>query len=149
MFVRKVSRPIDKVIIHCTATKEGQDVSVETIRKWHQARNWKDIGYHYVISRNGQVHTGRDLASVGAHCFRQNRGSIGIVYVGGLDENGKAKDTRTFEQNIGFIYLLRMIKYHYPEATIHGHNEFSNKACPCFDAQIEYGWIESEENEEQ
>ena len=84
-------RRIDEIIIHCTATKEGVDVDAKTIDKWHKQRGWKGIGYHYVIKLDGTVEKGRKDEEIGAHCTNHNAHSIGIVYVGGLDSNGKPK----------------------------------------------------------
>lgn len=139
--LEKTSREISKVIVHCSATREGQPISVETIRKWHKLRGWSDIGYHYVIDLNGQVHAGRDVSRVGAHVKGENTGSVGVCYIGGLDKDGEPKDTRTFEQDIALTYLLKLLTHQYEGSTLHGHNEFSSKACPCFDVQAEYGWI--------
>lgn len=126
-------RKIDKIIIHCSATREGEDISPSTIKQWHLVRGFKTIGYHFVITIDGRVHVGRPLSEVGAHCKGQNKHSIGICYVGGLDQNCKPKDTRTPEQKKSLLELLNRLKKDYPSATIHGHNEFANKDCPCFD----------------
>lgn len=132
------SRKIDKLIVHCTATKEGQDVDVNTIRQWHKERGFNDIGYHYVIYRDGTIHKGRVEDVIGAHVTGQNTNSIGICYVGGLDEYGNPKDTRTPEQKKSLEAILRALKKRYPNATIYGHRDFANKACPSFDARREY-----------
>ena len=131
-------RKINKLIIHCSATPEGRPVTVYEIDKWHRQRGWTGIGYHYVIYLDGTIHKGRDEDLVGAHCLGQNANSIGICYVGGLSKDGTPKDTRTPEQKLALIDLLKALKRKYPEATIHGHREFAAKACPCFDAKDEY-----------
>lgn len=131
-------RNINLIIIHCTATQEGKDFKAKDIDKWHKQRGWKGIGYHYVVDLDGTVEKGRPIEQVGAHCTGKNKNSIGIVYVGGLDKNGNPKDTRTPEQKEALWDLLRQLLCKYPKATIHGHNEFSNKACPCFDVGKEY-----------
>lgn len=130
------------IVLHCSATPEGRDHDASEIRRWHRSRGWKDIGYHYVIKRNGIVELGRDVDLMGAHAKGFNAHSIGIVYVGGMDIDGdKPKDTRTTEQDIAFVYLLRHLVALYPEARIVGHNELSEKACPSFDVQKEYSWL--------
>ena len=131
-------RRITKIILHCTATPEGRDVSAEDIRQWHLDRGWSDIGYHYVIDINGNLQEGRPLTRAGAHARGHNKGSIGIAYVGGVDANLKPKDTRTEDQKGRLKALILDLMDEYPEATLHGHNEFSNKACPSFDVQKEY-----------
>jgi len=138
-------RNIDKIIIHCSATQEGKDISVDTIRRWHvEGRGWSDIGYHFVVALDGSIDYGRDLDRQGAHTKGHNKGSIGICYIGGVEaergDNGKwiAKDTRTDEQKQALLDLLVVLKRLHPEAIIHGHKEFAAKSCPCFDAYKEY-----------
>ena len=132
-------RKITEVILHCSATKEGKDYTVEDIDKWHKNRGWQGIGYHYVIYRDGSVHAGRALEKIGAHCLHHNANSIGICYIGGLDENGKPKDTRTKEQYEAMHNLVDSIVKLYHGCKVYGHNEFANKACPCFDVAQEFG----------
>ena len=91
-------RDINKIILHCSATSEGKDFDVNDIREWHLQRGFTDVGYHYVIKLDGTIQDGRDIRTIGAHCKGYNYGSVGIVYVGGLDEEGKGKDTRTNEK---------------------------------------------------
>lgn len=132
-------RTITLLIIHCSATPEGKDCTVQDIDRWHKARGWKGIGYHYVIYRDGSIHKGRPEEQVGAHCVNHNRHSIGICYIGGMTANNKkAKDTRTPEQRASLRALLVELKKSYPRALIMGHNVFANKSCPCFDAAKEY-----------
>lgn len=131
-------RDIDMIIWHCAATKEGQDFTVDDIRSWHKAKGWSDIGYHYVIELDGTVKNGRPVAVVGAHVKGKNAHSIGICYVGGLDRNGDPKDTRTPEQKRALYELTTTLRNRFPGATVHGHNEFANKACPCFDASADW-----------
>ena len=133
-------RNIKEIIIHCSATREGQDISVDTIRKWHvEGRGWSDIGYHFYIDINGDIQKGRDIAKIGAHCSGHIRNSIGICYCGGVEEDGKTpKDTRTETQKQSLLAVLRTLKAMYPNAVIHSHKDFANKACPSFDATNEY-----------
>ena len=73
-------RHINEIIIHCSATPEGRDYTVADIDRWHKARGWRGIGYHYVIYRDGSVHAGRPVEQIGAHCTGHNANSIGICY---------------------------------------------------------------------
>ena len=132
-------RTIDKIIIHCSATLPGQRVDVETITRWHKQRGFKTIGYHFFIDRSGTIHAGRPLEQQGAHCKGQNAHSIGICYEGGLNKEGKPLDTRTILQRIAMKELVAQLLGQFPDATVHGHREFANKACPCFDVQAEFG----------
>ena len=132
-------RNIKELIVHCSATPEGKDYSVDTIRQWHLQRGFSDIGYHYVIYRDGSIHIGRDESIIGAHCTGHNTNSIGVCYIGGCASDGKTpKDTRTTEQKQSLVKLLKELKTKYPQASIHGHRDFANKACPSFDATKEY-----------
>tara|TARA_R110001583_G_scaffold10416_2_gene47791 strand:- start:248 stop:661 length:414 start_codon:yes stop_codon:yes gene_type:complete len=134
-------RDIKRIILHCTATKEGAHVDVDTIRKWHLARNFSDIGYHYVIYLDGSINLGRNVFTQGAHTRGENEDSIGIAYVGGLDENGKPKDTMLVQQEISFMRLVESLSVTFGELELHGHNEYSNKACPSFDVQAKYKFL--------
>lgn len=132
-------RKIDKIIIHCSATPEGRDVKMETIKSWHVKGNgWSDIGYHFVIELDGTLKEGRPLHRSGAHTRGENATSIGICYVGGMDKNKNAKDTRTEAQKDTLNKIVEGLLEDYPEASVHGHNEFSAKACPSFDVQKEF-----------
>ena len=132
-------RLVKEIIIHCSATREEQQVSVDTIRDWHLAKGWNDIGYHFYIDLDGTINKGRDIDKMGAHCKGHNRNSIGICYCGGVETDGKTpKDTRTQEQKDSLLNVLKTLKAMYPEAVIYSHNEFANKACPSFDATGEY-----------
>tara|TARA_Y100000385_G_C12891944_1_gene550347 strand:- start:75 stop:488 length:414 start_codon:yes stop_codon:yes gene_type:complete len=133
-------RNIDKLIIHCSATRECDDsVNASVIDRWHKARGWKGCGYHFIVLIDGTIETGRMIDKVGAHVKGMNKSSIGICYIGGLERDGKTpKDTRTPQQKESLLLLIKTLNKIYPEATLHGHNEFSNKACPSFDVQSQY-----------
>jgi len=134
-------RVINEIILHCSATWSKQDIGAKEIRQWHVKGNgWRDIGYHYVIRRNGQIEPGRDLSEVGAHCTNHNQRSIGICMVGG-GPNGEDKEF-TKAQFDSLALLVKYLRERFPKATIYGHKEFANKACPVFDVQKfldEYG----------
>ena len=135
----KSRRRITEIIVHCTATPEGKDYTIKDITQWHKQRGFSTIGYHYVVYRDGSVHTGRDVNVAGAHCTGHNAHSIGVCYVGGLAKDGKTpKDTRTNVQKASLEILLRKLRTLYPTAKIYGHRDFANKACPCFDVTKEY-----------
>ena len=146
--LKKRKRRITELIIHCSATPEGKDYTVNDIRKWHKDQGWSDIGYHYVIYRDGTIASGRDVDLIGAHCNKDghNQHSIGICYVGGIENRKnvpmhlqKAKDTRTEEQRMAMLSLLMDLKKLYPNAYIYGHHDLdSGKECPSFDARTEY-----------
>lgn len=133
------SRYINEIIVHCSATAEGKDFTVADIKKWHLARGFSDIGYHYVIYRDGSINKGRDESKIGAHCTGHNSHSIGVCYIGGCASDGKTpKDTRTAAQKAALVKLLKQLKAKYPRAKIYPHYKFAAKACPSFNAEEEY-----------
>ena len=132
-------RDINKIILHCSATREGQDISTETIRGWHvNERGWSDIGYHYVVLLDGTVDKARPVERQGAHVRGHNKGSIGICYIGGCDADMNPKDTRTDLQKESLTELISYLMDSYEDATLHWHNEFSSKACPSFNVKEQY-----------
>ena len=152
-------RNVNQIAVHCTATKEGEVVTMEDIDKWHKARGFKKqklsghyCGYHYVVALDGSIMCGRDLSEIGAHVKDYNTPSIGVCYVGGLDKNKKAKDTRTAEQKETLEWLISTLKHELNINVVKGHRDYSPdtnnngvidpferiKACPCFDAIPEY-----------
>ncbi len=134
-----VGRTINKIIIHCTATRASQDCTVQLIDQWHRQRGFDGIGYHYVIYRDGSVHEGRPLSKVGAHCTGQNSDSIGIAYCGGVAEDGTTpQDNRTDAQKATLKRLIAELRQAYGNIPVYGHRDFATKACPSFDATKEY-----------
>lgn len=127
-------REITEIILHCSATREGHEYHAADIDRWHKARGFSKIGYHYVVTLDGQVERGRKQEEVGAHCLGHNANSLGICYIGGLDVWGQPKDTRTPRQKFTLSVLLTQLHAQFPKAIIRGHREFAKKACPCFDA---------------
>lgn len=133
----KASRLINEIIVHCTATPEGRAVSVDTIRGWHKAQGWNDIGYHYVVLLDGTVQAGRPEAEIGSHVAGHNTGTLGVVYVGGVAADGKtAKDTRTPAQKAALLAIVKGLIAKYPSVKkVTGHNQYAAKACPSFDVR--------------
>ena len=144
-------REIKLLVIHCSATRCNVSFTVEQLRQCHLQRGFKDIGYHFYITRNGELHHCRPVSEPGAHVRGFNRHSIGICYEGGLDCHGIAKDTRTEWQRHSLQVLVRALKMDYPEAQIVGHRDLSpdlngngevepmewTKECPCFEVNME------------
>lgn len=136
-----IKKEFNEIILHCSATKEGQNFDVENIRKWHTSapNNWKDIGYHFVIKLDGTIQQGRAISEIGSHALGRNANSIGICYVGGIDSFFKAKDTRTDPQKKSIDKLIRELVSSYPQLKkLSGHNDYSNKACPSFKVSEQY-----------
>lgn len=148
----KQTRPISVIILHCSATPEKRDYTVEDLKRDHIARGFSGIGYHFYIRKNGDVITCRPIEEVGAHCEGHNTGSIGICYEGGLDNKLKAKDTRTPEIKNSTKNLISVLRGKYGKLKVRGHRDFSKdlngdgkitkneymKECPCFDAMVEF-----------
>jgi N-acetylmuramoyl-L-alanine amidase len=134
-------RKLDRIILHCTATPEGRHVDVDTIRVWHKARGWSDVGYHFFIYIDGSVHAGRAVEKTGAHVSGHNVTTIGVVYVGGCDAKMKAKDTMNAAQETAFVNLVKHLRDEYGPLTLHGHNEYAAKACPSFKVKDKFKWL--------
>ena len=145
---------IDSIVIHCSATRAGQDVRASDIDKWHKERGFKMIGYNFVIDLDGTVEVGRPLTMNGAHCNTSgtcgrpyNSHSIGICYVGGLDKNGKLP-----AQKAAMHKLVMELIEKYPITDVLGHRDASPdkngdgkitrnewiKSCPAFDVKSEF-----------
>jgi N-acetylmuramoyl-L-alanine amidase len=129
-------RVINEIILHCSATPSTMDIGAKEIKQWHVDGNkWSDIGYHYIIKRDGKVETGRSIAKIGSHCKGRNKNSIGICLVGGV-ENNKPFDNFTKEQFESLKELLidlTIIHCLTIENDVKGHNFYSQKSCPSFD----------------
>lgn len=132
-------RKIDLIVIHCSATRENRPFPVTSLIACHQAR-FGFTGYHYYVTRDGQVYQTRHENLPGIHARHYNQHSIGVCYEGGLTADGRPADTRTEAQKAAMWHLLKSLKTDYPDAVILGHCDLPNvrKDCPCFDAQKEY-----------
>ena len=140
---------IKYIIVHCAATKPSQDIGAQEIRRWHLERGFKDIGYHYVIRRDGSIESGRPEWEVGAHAKGYNASSIGVCLVGGLDNEGRPEPNYTPQQWSSLYRLVRDLHNRCPNADIIGHNNVAAKDCPCFDVRAWWKNIqESKRNRE-
>lgn len=123
--------------LHAAATTASMDIGVHEIRQWHLARGWRDVGYHYVIRRDGTLECGRPENQTGAHVGGYNTGNIGVCMAGGVKDDGKTpEDNFTKAQWSALDALLAELHERYPEALIMGHNGFpghESRGCPCFD----------------
>jgi len=142
------------IVIHCSATRSNVEYSPEQLKKDHLARGFSDTGYHIYIRKDGSIVLCRPFNKAGAHVKGYNFESFGICYEGGLDENGKPKDTRTEAQKQAILSSILFLKRVAPEAKIKGHRDFSPdkngdgiispneyiKQCPCFDVESEYNF---------
>lgn len=137
-------RGIDKIIIHCSATPPNLDIGAKEIRTWHKMdRGWSDIGYHYVVRRQGTIELGRPLAIAGAHARGHNANSIGICLVGGVDSTNQPEDNFTPPQLFTAKLLVRGLLVEFgDEVEVLGHRDLPGvtKDCPCFDV---LAWLRS------
>jgi N-acetyl-anhydromuramyl-L-alanine amidase AmpD len=135
-------RDIHELIIHCSYTYPEMDIGAAEIRSWHMNENgWSDIGYHYVIRRNGAIENGRPEAVVGAHTSGHNSNSIGICMVGGKAHNNWHVSNYTAAQWVSLYKLVTALIEKYPGVDVYGHYEYSDtKTCPNFDVDA---WAET------
>ncbi len=118
-------REITQHIVHCSDSNFGDVVA---IRRWHLARGWRDVGYHFIIRKDGEIEIGRTLDEVGAHCRGYNKNSVGTCLIGRDDFS--EKQLKSLNRLQIFLRIL------FPEITVHGHREFnSNKTCPNFNIE--------------
>lgn len=144
-------RRIDYLVLHCSATREGDSLSPEALEEAHRLRGFRCTGYHFYIRRDGTTVGTRPLKLVGAHVQGYNKHSIGICYEGGLDAAGRAADTRTSAQRSALRLLVSRLLRRFPNARVCGHRDLSPdlngngrvephewlKQCPCFDVATE------------
>ena len=133
-------RKITKIILHCSATKEGLDFKKKNIEQWHKERGFPCsggtyCGYHYIIDLDGTIEIGKPFGYAGTHCKGENACSIGICYIGGLDKDGQPCDTRTAAQCESMVNLVRVLRACFPEAKVYGHRDFASRDCPCFEVR--------------
>lgn len=141
---------LKRLVLHCTATAEGREVTSDEIRAWHTnpvskgGRGWKQVGYTDLIHLDGQIErlvdnnedAKVDPWEITNGVAGYNSTSRHVVYAGGLARNGKTpKDTRTKEQREAMESYVRDFHRRFPKVRIVGHNELSAKDCPCFDVQ--------------
>lgn len=121
------------ITVHCSATSADQNIGANDIRQWHQQRGWHDIGYHFVIRRNGSIEVGRPIDVIGAHVKGHNQGNIGLCLVGGSDKTHKPQDNFTLAQRKALFKLITELQARFliPDSHVTAHNEWNcDKACP-------------------
>lgn len=133
------------IAIHCSATPAtSENIGAADIRNWHRKAGWRDIGYHYVIKRDGTVEKGRPDDMPGAHAPQINNQSISICLVGGsppigspAHKKGLGENNFTPAQWASLTRLVRTLHAKHPNAEVLGHRDIRgvNKACPAFDAK--------------
>lgn len=139
---------VGAIVVHCSASLPDPNIDVETIRGWHvdpppQGNAWSDIGYNFVIPVSGEIQVGRPLHRTGAHAIRWNDESVSVCLVGGVDENGNAKNNFTSEQLFALRRLINSLQRIFPKAALCGHRDLDSehqrlKECPSFDVRTWY-----------
>ena len=132
----------DAIFVHCSATKPEMDIGVETIRMWHKQQGWLDVGYHFIIKRDGTVEEGRPVNVVGSHVKDWNSRSVGVCLVGGIDAKGKFEANFTQAQMNALRNKLEELMRQYPGAALMAHHSVAAKACPSFD--VKRWWTKNE-----
>lgn len=132
-------RDIKYIVIHCTATQPNTKKE-SILSYWKNTLKWKSVGYHRLIDANGVIHELANYEETTNGVKGYNSESIHFSYIGGIDESGRPKDTRTLKQKESLLYLVKQAKKQFPNAIVQGHKDFKGvvKACPSFDAKNEY-----------
>lgn len=133
-------RQIDRIVIHCAYTRPDMDIGAAEIRRWHtdeppKGNGWRDIGYHWVIRRDGTIEAGRNEEIAGAHVAGHNATSIGVCLVGGMSDAAGSDCNFTRDQWRSLESLVGILVGRYPGAKVCGHRDLTTaKTCPTFDA---------------
>ena len=144
-----MKKELKYLVIHCTATPEGREVTSAQIRQWHTAptskggRGWKQVGYTDLIHLDGKVErmvennedAWVDPWEITNGAKGYNAVSRHVVYAGGCDKSMQPKDTRTAAQRAALEKYVKDFHAKHPAVRIIGHNEVAAKACPSFDVQ--------------
>lgn len=125
-------RKVTQIVIHCSDSEDSLDIGRREIKDWHLQRGWSDIGYHYVIRRNGVVENGRTEQEIGAHVAGHNKNSIGICWVGRKHiSKEQMKSLKALVQGLAHKYNLDVTE------DVVGHYELDpNKSCPNLDMKL-------------
>lgn len=156
-------RSVDWIVVHCAATRADMDIGLKEIRQLHMQKGWSDVGYHYIIRRDGSIEKGRTDTTPGAHAKGYNMYSLSVCLVGGCNMSGpvatptadkwysdyvfqaRAENNFTKAQFISLQKILTDLQAAHPNAEILGHRDLPgvNKGCPSFDVR---GWLHDEEH---
>ena len=125
-------RDIWHISVHFSDSPHKHHDNVESIRQWHLERGWSDIGYHYIITKNGDIETGRPIQRVPAAVKGHNRGNIAICLTGrDYFSPSQFRSLRRLVENLMFAWEIT-------KENVKGHNEYSGhetRGCPNFDVK--------------
>lgn len=133
-----IPESVKYIVVHCSATSPDMNIGRDEITHWHKQKGWVDIGYHFVIRRDGTIEKGRSLDTPGAHVEGFNLKSLGICLIGGINDEGKAEDNFTAIQKTMLRSKLNELKAGaYKHAEVLGHRDFPGvkKDCPSFNVK--------------
>ena len=122
----KPSRKVHRVFIHCSASDHAHHDNIDTIKSWHLARGFSDVGYHFFIQKDGTLEYGRDIEKTPAAQKGHNLYTLAICMHGLKEENFTESQFDTLKK------LASQIEHNYENISFHGHCEVSKKACPVF-----------------
>ena len=134
--LEKAKRKITRIVIHCSATKQGKYYDAQDIHLWHKARGWAGIGYTYVLLDSGELQQGRGINYTPAQAKGYNKGAIAICLIGGMNDKMIATENAfTVDQLLVLPNILKKLKKMYPKAEILGHRDLKYvlKSCPCLE----------------
>ncbi|MEO9494316.1 MAG: N-acetylmuramoyl-L-alanine amidase [Vibrio splendidus] len=134
--------PYSIITVYCSATPPQQDIGVAEIRRWHKKRGRRDVGYHFVIRRNGDVELGRPLSQTGAYVKGNNKDNIGICMVGGCNAELQPEDNFTLTQRKALFGLMAALQEQFliSDENVKGHKDWGvNKACPVMRLRADTG----------
>ena len=131
------------ITVHCSTTPPKQDVDVAEIRRWHKKKGWREVGYHFVIRRNGDVQLGRPLSQTGAHVKGHNKGNIGGCMIGGCNTVLQPEDNSTLAQRKALFGLMAALQEQFliSDEKVKRHKDWGeNKACPVVALRTDAGF---------
>lgn len=123
----------EAIFVHCSATKPSMNWGLREIRQSHKERGFLDVGYHFIIKRDGTIEAGRDEDVIGAHVEGYNSTSVGVCLVGGVDDRLKPEANFTPAQMQALRSLLVTLLAKYEGSILRAHHDVAPKACPSFD----------------
>lgn len=130
---------VDTLVVHAADTYSNMDIGYKEIKEWHTApkpagNGWSDIGYHFIIRRDGETETGRSIEFMGAHAYPHNDHTLGVCLAGGKNRDGSHEDNFTLEQKDALERLYNGLRKQFPGLKLKGHGDYKEvrKPCPCF-----------------
>lgn len=129
------------ITVHCSDTpttdSAGMPKRLRAIQHYHRdvstrrKKQWRDIGYHYLIDSDGGVWQGTPHLTRGTHTGGRNLNNVGICLIGRF---AKEDEPPTGAQWSSVVSVIQWLCQTYDIALdvehIYGHRDFANKECP-------------------